>query len=519
MLTPSQTRRRGPQEAQPPSPVERPLMDGVPVALFRAGLDGRFVAANAAFARLLGYAREDEVLALDPARDVCAVPEDGAGFFAGLASAGGAAEMETVWTRHDGSTFAARVHATVVCDDAGRPVAVEGAAEDVSARRAMEDEARQTRKLDELGQLAGGLAHDMNNLLTTILASAEMLEDVVLPGTESADDLEAIRASARHGADLTRKLLAYARRQHLDPRPLDLNLAAREFLSSVHRVVGTAVETVGRFHPHPVTARLDRAALDQILLNLATNARDAMPRGGVLAVQTGRLSLDAAFCEANGWGTPGRYVVVSLADSGAGMTDETQSHLFEPFFTTKHIGEGSGLGLPMVYGLMQQHDGHIRVESAPGTGTVVRLLFPEMVTADPSDGRHSPAAGHGEVVLVADADGGLRAAARDVLESAGYAVRVAADGAEALAACADGASPPVAVVVAGIALPSLGGPDLVAELRRRGTAARVVFSSGGSAREVAAARRILPSVALLARPWTATDLLGAVRAALDAPTG
>ena len=149
MLTPAQARRLDPHGARPPWPAERPLMDGVPVALFRAGMDGRFVAANAAFVRLLGYAREDEVLALDLARDVCAVPEDGAGFFAGLASADGAAEVETTWTRRDGGTFAARVRATIVCDGAGRPVAVEGAAEDVSARRAMEDEARQTRKLDE----------------------------------------------------------------------------------------------------------------------------------------------------------------------------------------------------------------------------------------------------------------------------------------------------------------------------------------------------------------------------------
>jgi nitrogen-specific signal transduction histidine kinase/CheY-like chemotaxis protein len=381
-------------------------------------------------------------------------------------------------------------------------------ARDVTERLTLEHQLRHAQKLDALGRLSGGIAHDFNNVLTAILAGAHLLSQNLSDHPELAGDADEIRAAAQRGAELTRKLLAFGRRDMLERHPLDLVSVVGDTAAMARRLLPEHIEVKTALPPPPVTVRADHGALSQILLNLVTNARDAMPVQGRLEIALSRRRLNGR-----------EYARLAVRDTGIGMDETTRAHIFEPFFTTKPPGAGTGLGLSIAYGLIQQHDGSIAVESEPGRGTTVTIDLP-IVAESPiaPEPVHATArvSGGAETILVVEDEDVIRTTARRVLGREGYRVLTARDGQEGLDVLRR--DPDIDLVITDMVMPRMGGAELSQLARRAGVRAPFLFTTGYPS--VAGAAGGAPADgALLPKPWQPEDLLGKVRELLDAETG
>jgi signal transduction histidine kinase/CheY-like chemotaxis protein len=374
----------------------------------------------------------------------------------------------------------------------------------------------ESQKLDGLGRLAGGIAHDFNNLLTVVLGCAEVLREDLRAGTVRAEDVDEIRAAGERARDLTAQLLAFARRQVITPEPLDLNEVLRGTEKLLRRVLGEDVRLEPSLSAEVWPVRADRGQLEQVVLNLSVNARDAMPTGGRLAIETANVTVGAG-------GTaqgipPGDWVRLTVRDTGHGMTPEVRAHLFEPFFTTKPKGQGTGLGLATVYGIVKQSGGHVDVDSAEGAGTAVHVYLPRTAaTAAPARPAPPPAATRGgsETVLVVEDDPHVREFTVRALRDGGYRVLVAPGGDAALETAAAEPSP-IHLLLTDVVMPGVDGRALAERLARVRPALRVLYVSGYAESVIARHGVLAPGVDLLAKPFTPAALLGKVRAVLDA---
>ena len=423
---------------------------------------------------------------------------------------------EYAYRRKDGSTLTVALVISPVRDERGEIARYVAVAHDVTERRSLEYQLRQAQKMEAVGQLAGGIAHDFNNLLTAVLASAGLLEEQVAGDAGALEEARVIRESAERGAALTRKLLAFGRRQRLEIKTVNLAELIGEFSRMIRRVLreDIAVELALK---EPAWVRADPGAIEQVLMNLVTNARDAMPSGGTVAISTEPATLDRDAVLRTGCVNPGAYTVVRVRDTGIGMDDDTMRRIFEPFFTTKSVGSGTGLGMAMVYGLMTQHGGRVNVSSEVGKGTTVTLYFPavaapERVAPNPETRR---ATGGSETILVVEDEPGLRRAAQRVLAKHGYNVLVAENGTKALEILA-ATNGQVRLVLTDVVMPEMGGPQLYKAIRAMGKRMPVLFSSGYTARDVEEAAALEPGLPFLNKPWSVQEILGRVREVLDA---
>ena len=390
---------------------------------------------------------------------------------------------------------------------------------DITEQRALEEQLRQSQKLEAIGRLSGGIAHDFNNLLTVVLGNMELVAAALPQEDERLHALAGeVQAAARRGARLVRNLLAFSRRSPLALRSVD-----------PAEVVGAVVETLRRLLPASIaidfrpgeglpTIEADSDAMEQILINLGTNARDAMPEGGALSVELRRVRLGAEEAARVG-GRPGDFVSLAVRDSGSGMSSETREMAFEPFFTTKEPEQGSGLGLAIVYGLMEQHRGFATLDSEPGRGTTVTVHFP--VDGEPRPEEEVEEVGKAprrgtETILIAEDEAPIREVARAALEGHGYSVLLAADGEEALALLRGHASE-IDLVVADLVMPKLGGSELRRAARRLAPDVRFLLTTGYVESEVPPAWLEQPrQEPMLQKPWTIQELRARVRQALDA---
>ncbi|HEY7725483.1 MAG TPA: PAS domain S-box protein [Anaeromyxobacteraceae bacterium] len=385
------------------------------------------------------------------------------------------------------------------------------AVRDVSERRTLESRLQQSQRLETIGRLAGGVAHDFNNLLTAVLANLQMLEGSLPPDHPGRAELQDASLAAERATRLTRQLLTFARRQVVAPRVLDLN----EVVASMDRMVGRLIgEHIGRrvrLGPGLWPVRVDPTQLEQLLVNLVVNARDAMGSGGMLLVETGNASLGNGLRAADEIDVPaGDWVRLVVEDTGHGMDEATLGRIFEPFFTTKEPGQGTGLGLATVHGIVQQAGGHVRVRSAPGAGARFAVWFPRHHGAPApavADARE-PAAGGNETILLAEDEPQVRAIAARVLSGRGYVVLQASDGAQALRAAAAHAGP-IHLLVTDVVMPELGGRDLAERLAADRPGLRVLFTSGYTAGGLAEGAAFLP------KPFTPDQLASRVRELLD----
>jgi PAS domain S-box-containing protein len=389
---------------------------------------------------------------------------------------------------------------------------------DLSERRSLEEQLRQAQKMEAVGRLAGGVAHDFNNLLTVITGYSDLL--LASPRTDEVGRrlIGEVRRAGERAAALTAQLLAFSRKQVVQPRVLDLSAAVADAQNMVRRLIGEDVELVATLDPAAGRVRADPGQVDQVLLNLAVNARDAMPAGGTLAIRTRGVERGETYPAGHPEAVSGRYALLEVADTGCGMTAQVRARLFEPFFTTKEPGKGTGLGLATVYGIVKQSGGHIEVDSTPGRGTTFRIYLPRVDGPEPGPGG-SPAVqaprGNETVLLVEDEEE-VRVLARLVLRAGGYQVLEARDGEEALAVCQAHAGA-VDLVVTDVIMPRLGGPELAARLRTLRPGARVLYMSGYTDDALGRQQLLGPDAPFLQKPFTVASLAAKVRAVLDRP--
>jgi PAS domain S-box-containing protein len=391
--------------------------------------------------------------------------------------------------------------------------AVVGNFRDITERKELEERLRQAQKMEAVGQLAGGIAHEFNNLLAVVLGYSDLMLQELGPGNPLRHPAEEIRRAATRGAAVTRQILAFSRRQLLAPRDLDVNEMVAGLLRLLQRLLGEHLRLASNLASVPTCVRADASQLEQAIINLAVNARDAMPHGGTLTLSTARVELDAAAARARGGVDPGPYVVLSVADTGCGMDAATVAQVFEPFFTTKGVGQGTGLGLSTVYGIVEQSGGHITVESELGRGTTFRVYLPwsEPDAGTETDGDVPPDAS--ETVLVVEDEPLVRELVAEMLQSAGYQVLVAGGGAEAIR-LAESHAGPIQLLLTDVVMPELGGRELARQLADRRPEVRVLYMTGYTDDVVLRHGDLGPGAAILQKPFTAAALARQVREAL-----
>jgi signal transduction histidine kinase/CheY-like chemotaxis protein len=389
----------------------------------------------------------------------------------------------------------------------------------VRERQRLEDQLVQARKMEAVGQLAGGVAHDFNNLLTVINGYSELLLDTLPVADGSRAMLVQVRDAGERAANLTRQLLAFGRRQVLAPQVLDPNAAVANIGALLTRLIGEDVRIATVLRPGVDRIRVDPGQFEQVVLNLAVNARDAMPTGGCLTIETVNLDLTHGEAPANWEVPPGAYVGLLVSDTGCGMTAEVRDRIFEPFFTTKEPGKGTGLGLSTVFGIVKQSDGCIDVYSEVGVGTRFKVLFPAVADAvRPAPPDAAPVRRGAEMVLLVEDEAGVRGLAQRALESQGYRVLAAANGADALRLFAEGGNG-IELVVTDVVMPEVSGRELVEQIRRTGAAVKVLYMSGYTDDAVVRHGIIDGVDAFLQKPFSPLALVRKVREVLDTRPG
>jgi two-component system cell cycle sensor histidine kinase/response regulator CckA len=430
-------------------------------------------------------------------------------------------EVEYRFRRGDDSWAAVLERGTVIRNDSGQAVRCIGTVTDVSDRAELASQLRQAQKMDAVGQLAGGIAHDFNNLLTAISCNVELLLDATDPTDARRDDIIQISEAATRAATLTRQLLAFSRRQMLQPKPLDLNGTVASMERMLRRVIGGDVRLLTKLDASLPAVHADAGQMEQVVMNLVLNARDAMPDGGDILVTTATTTLRSALQHRFGAVAPGRYVVLTVRDYGCGIPAEVYEHLFEPFFTTKAQGKGTGLGLATVHGIVIQSGGHVVVESVEGQGTEFRVYLPAYAGAVPVGHPSPPAglpviAGQSRTVLVVDDDAAVRDVAVRALARAGFRVIGAMGGEAALSLLAKQSDRDSILVLSDLLMPGMSGAQLAAQVARQHPAARVAFMSGYSTDELAPSGLESEMHTLLNKPFTLPELVGFVERAFAA---
>jgi two-component system, cell cycle sensor histidine kinase and response regulator CckA len=499
--------------------LSRDLVENSVYGIFRVMADGTFLDGNPALLAVLGCSSAAELQTLNLVRDIFRYPEQYAKLMGSCRERGQIHGAETEWRRRDGGIVAVRLHLRRICC-ATQPDCVEVIAEDVTEIRAMERQLRQAQKFEAIGQLAGGIAHDFNNVVGAILGWAELGIEQNRANPQVTDRFERIREQAERAATLTRELLAFARRQTLQPLAVDLNTVTKNLVSFLEKVIGKDIEL------KVVTAPLDSVKADptqieQVLMNLCLNARDAMPSGGRLVIESEMVELDDCYCRFYPYVVPGRYAVLSVSDTGVGMDTETRERIFEPFFSTKERSKGTGMGLATVYGIARQHGGFIHVYSEPGQGSLFRLYLPTMesvATEGRSEKAHTTTRADlqgSETILIAEDHESILEMARQTLLSYGYRVLSACDGEEALRLCEKEAP---ALAILDIVMPKLGGLGVASQLAARFDQLPILFTSGYS-RESENVASATVGTHYLQKPYSPTALGRLVREILERAKG
>jgi two-component system cell cycle sensor histidine kinase/response regulator CckA len=432
--------------------------------------------------------------------------------------------LDLAGRRKDGTEFPVEISLTPVEFDDG--LQIFATVVDITARKVAENQLLQAQKLESIGRLAGGIAHDFNNVLFAIKGYAELLSEDLGPSRrdrldpdEALRSVEAISSAATRAASLTAQLLAFSRRQVVRPEILELNAAVASIEPMLGPLIGAHVQLVVRQGPGTGRLRADPSQLDQILVNLVINARDAMPDGGTITVETGNVDLDDAYALEHLEVVPGPYVVLMVSDTGLGMDLETREHIFEPFFTTKELGHGTGLGLATIYGVVRQAGGHIWLYSEPGIGSSFKLYFPRVdapASADDATPQVPVETGSGKVMVVED-ETSVREMTSVVLRRAGYEVMAVSDGGEAMEHLS-GSAAPIDVLVTDVVMPGMSGIDLAERVIERFPTAGVVLLSGYNAETLDLDRVIRRGAMFLSKPVTSGDLLHAVKRSTERRT-
>lgn len=510
--------RRRAQEAVLASEAKyRTLFQGVPVGIYRATPDGRMLEANPALAQMLGYEDSSGTMVIDT--DTIYVDAAARQKWQALMDKRGLVrDFETQARRRDGTLIWLRDSARAVRDAQGKVIYHEGILEDITERKQLEEQLRQSQKMEAVGRLAGGVAHDFNNLLTIISGYSDLLLDTLPEQDRSRAQVEEIRKAGTRAATLTRQLLAFSRSQVMAPQVLGLNAVVANMDKMLRRLIGEDIELVTILGENLANVHADPGQIEQVIMNLAVNARDAMPQGGKLTLETANVSLDEAYARMHVTVQAGDYVMLAVSDTGIGMDSHTQAHIFEPFFTTKEKGKGTGLGLATVYGIVKQTGGYIWVYSEPGHGSTFKMYLPKVEPLSSQSGQdktaQSPARGHETILLVED-EPALRAMVRGVLESKGYKVLEARHGEDALMV-AELHRGPIDLLLTDVVMPGMSGRELAEHLAGAHRETKILYMSGYTDDAIVHHGVLASDVAFLQKPFTPDAVVRKVREVLDA---
>jgi PAS domain S-box-containing protein len=493
------------------------IIDSSEDAILSKNLDGTITSWNRGAERIYGYTPEEAV-----GRHISILtpgdrPDEISEILGKIAGGESIEHYESVRVTKNGRQLNVSISVSPLRDAAGEIVGASAIARDMTAEKRAESQLRQSQKMEAIGRLAGGVAHDFNNILGIINACTEFLRDRIDPAAEPSVYVENIKKATERGASLTRQLLAFSRTSAIQPRILDLNERLRDISKLLRPLMGDDVEILIASKSSSAVVEADPGQLDQILVNLAVNARDAMPRGGKLILETGAVRFDEAFAEQHQAMTAGKYVLLTVSDTGSGMDEATVSHIFEPFFTTKELGKGTGLGLATVYGIVKQSAGHILVYSEPGQGTTFKIYLP---SADHKIGIGSTAEPEtvspkrqGTTILLVEDDDIMRSLTRQLLQEHGYTVFEANDGKSALE-WVDSHPGPIDLLLTDVVMRRMSGPELVERLNLSHPALKVVYMSGYTGELIAEREVLKRGITLLEKPFTRTALLNTIHTTL-----
>jgi PAS domain S-box-containing protein len=504
-------RKRAEQALRQSEEKYRELFENATYGIFRSQLDGALLDVNPALVAMLGYGSKEELLTRNLSRDLYDNPADRRSILDSYGPSGRVSGCEVNWRRKDGKIIVVRISGGAFRGQDGSFSHFEVIVEDITGRRSLEAQFRQAQKMEAVGLLAGGISHDYNNLLGVILGNADLLLETTPTGAQQ-HYAEQIKKATRRAAELTRQLLAFSRKQVLYPVILDLNVVVRDIGKILQRLIGEDVQIVTDLETSLDSTRADRGQIEQILMNLATNARDAMPNGGTFTIRTRNAELGPDDVDLHPYAKLGRYVRLSVNDTGVGMTDAIRHRVFEPFFTTKAEGRGTGLGLATVYGIVKQSTGYIWVSSAPGAGATFDIYLPRVDEKAPPligglEERSAYPRGTETILLLEDEES-LRQVTCECLTTNGYNVLQAGRGNHAIEV-AEQYKGPIALIVSDVVLPDMSGPSVATKVRASHPEAQVLYVSGYA--EVPVAQQLIAEGAiLLQKPLSRGDLLNKV---------
>lgn len=483
-------------------------------AIYITTKEGRFAEINNSALDLFGYSRE-EMLKLN-AEQLYAHPRDRDTFQQIIKKDGSIKNFGVKLQKKDGTEIDCLLTSTLRTDREGTVLGYHGIIHDVTERKKLEQQLHQAQKMESIGQLAGGIAHDFNNILTVIIGYANLLQMGMDRDDRSKDKVTQILNAAQRAANLTQALLTFSRKQIISPKPANLNEIIKILGKLLFRLIGEDIDLSTQLAEQDLIVMADSTQIDQVLMNLVTNARDAMPDGGRLTIRTDLVNFDDEFMTAYGYGRPGAYALISVEDTGQGMDSKTRERIFEPFFTTKEAGKGTGLGLAMVYGIVKQHEGYINVYSEPGKGTIFKVYLPlirskieKLRLADiPATVRGS------ETILLAEDDGQVRELTKKILEEYGYKVIEAVNGFDAIRIFTENKET-VQLLILDVIMPRMNGKECHNEIKKIKPDIKAIFVSGYTADTLHKKGISKEGAGLIFKPISPHELLRKVREILD----
>ena len=458
----------------------RSVVEDAPYGIYRASITGRLLQVNPALQKMLGYEKEQEILSKGLARDIFRHNGEYLRFTELLPRTEEVKDIEMEWQKQDGTPITVRCSGRHVRDENGTPAYFEVFAEDVTEKRVLEKQLRMAQKMEAIGRLSGGIAHDFNNLLGVIIGYSSVLRKALGPGNALCEHAIEIEKAGQRAAAMTKQLLAFSRQQVLTPEVLNLNTLVTDMEKMLPRLLGEDIEVSLSLDSDLGSVKADQSQIEQVIMNLAVNARDAMPTGGKLKIQTANATLDQSYTRHHPGSREGDFVLLSVTDSGTGMDSVTLAHIFEPFFTTKERGKGTGLGLATVYGIVKQSNGYIWVDSAPGKGASFQIYLPLHVSQAVAEEQKSiplERLGGSENILLVEDSEPLRKLAQTYLETGGFRVLSAGSGEEALEVAARHGKT-FDLLLTDVVMPGINGRVLAEQLLPRQPGMRVLYMSG-----------------------------------------
>jgi PAS domain S-box-containing protein len=483
-------------------------------AIYITNEDGRCVEINRSALDLLGYPKPE--LCRMSVKELFLNLDEYDGFKRIIDQKGSVKDFETKLLRKDGKEIDCLITSTLQTDDDGTVSGYHGIIHDITERKKLEQQLLQAQKMEAVGRLAGGIAHDFNNILTAIIGYGNLLKLEMKEDDPLNNYATQILNSAQRAANLTRALLTFSRKQIISPKPVNINDVIKGVSRLLSRLIGEDIELSTPLTDKDMTVMADTTQIEQVLMNLATNARDAMPDGGTLLIGTDMITFDNEYVRAHGYGRLGNFALISVEDTGCGIDEKIRERIFEPFFTTKEIGKGTGLGLAMVYGIIKQHEGYINVYSDPNKGTTFKIYLPLIKSRfeDMSQLDDGPVSGGTETILIAEDDAQVRGLTKRILEKAGYQVVEAADGAEAVRMYC-GSNNNIQLLILDVIMPKKNGKECYDEIRKSAPDIKTIFTSGYTANIIHKKGILEEGIDLILKPVSPNQLLRKIREVLD----